>query len=366
MNMKKSLKICGIVILTTALTTGCLQKEEAQPPVIQPEGKEEAKIAPSVQVEERYYRGLAPFKPSETRGSLFRADTLQSYRLDADRLELGLLEIAQEFFPIESHLFSEGQFITRDELNSWLRIKSEKHKLGLNPEESEQRILRHILEHNYTNLKGEVEGIVIGLSLASAYQQKKEDGTSLNLLYSDDELRNHGAKMADLVVERVRKKAPDVPITIALYRLEESNSMVPGNFLSVGKAGKNQMSVDSWKTINEVYFLFPSQALHSYDRELSTLFSRYRQDVQEFYPNFVGIIGIGRFIDDKLVEITFNVTTEFSSKTEVIQLTQFLGGSAVDTFPANVHLNIYLQSVNQARSIFVRPAQGESVMHIYR
>lgn len=363
--VKKSLKKYGIILVTTLLTTGCIQTKQENPETVLPDQKEErVEIAPSVQVEEKYYRGLSPFKPSSTRGSLFMSSTLDNYRLDADRLELGLLEIAQDHFPIDTHLFSEGQFITNEDLSAWLDRKG-KNKLGLNPDESEGRILRHILEHNYTNLEGEVEGIVIGLSLASTYQKKQDDKTT-TLLYTDDELRNFGIEMSAQIAERLRKKAPNIPIVIALYRLEESTSLVPGNFLSYGFVEANQQSVGNWKTIHETYLLFPSQALSNHDRELANQYDTFRQEIEDFYPNYVGVIGVGRFIDEKLVELTFNVSTEFSSKTEVIQLTQFLGGSAIEIFPKDVHMNIYLQSVNQPKSIFVRPVEGDNIIHVYR
>jgi protein involved in sex pheromone biosynthesis len=353
------------ILLLFSLLLGCIPQNETIPEDNALPEEPPSVVAPSVQVEEKYYRGLSPFIPSTTRGSLLTVNTLQNYRLDASRVEFGLLEIAQEHFPIETHLFTEGEYISRDELNKWLRIKSDLNKEGLNPEGSKQRILRHILEHNYTNLKGEKEGVVIALSLASTYQAKQED-QEITLIYTNDELRNHGAKMADELVQRLRKKVPELPIVVALYQLEESNSLVPGSFLSVGLVEKEQNYVSSWKSFNEVFLLFPSQALNLHDYELAVEFSNFRQDVQEFYPNFVGITGKGRFIDEKLVELTLQVTTEFASKTEAIQLTQFLGGTAIERFPSNVHLNIYVQAVNQPQSIFIRPVEGESVMHVYR
>jgi protein involved in sex pheromone biosynthesis len=376
--LKGIIKIISISLTTfliIASLAGCLPKNEEEPEVIEFE-EPSLVIAPSVQVEEKYYRGLLPFETSKTRGSL--QTRLNRYRLDSERLELGLMEIAQDFFPLDTHLFREGQTIDNEDLSAWLKIKSDIDKLGLNPEDSSERILLHLLEHNYRNLKGDsLEGIVIGLSLASTYtvEREVEEGEEKvirteKLHYTADELRNHGARMADLVAERLRSKVNNVPIVVALYQLEEENSLVPGNFLSVGYVEKDQNYISKWTAINETYFLFPSNALARFDSERSTTyyddFNRFGEDVQTYFPNYVGTIGVGRFIDEQLVELTLTVTTEVASKTEVIQLTQFLGGKAVETFPKNAHLNIYVQSVNQAQSIFVRPVDGEPLMHIYR
>lgn len=370
-NWKKymALSICCSLLLF--VLAGCLNKEEK--PVESIEMNDfSSVIAPSVQVAEKYYRGLHPFKASQTRGTLH--SSLAHYRLDADRLELGLLEIAQDYLPIEEHLFREGQIIETNELRQWLRVESETNRLGLNPPDVPQPVLLHVLEHNYWDLKGEsLDAIVLGLSLASTYEVHRQEGEQVEVItmrYTPDELRNFGQVMADKIAERLRTKVANVPIIIALYQLEERQSLVPGNFLSVGYVEKEQTYVSDWKSIDEIYLLFPSNALNRFSEERSLAhaanFAQFKLEAQHFFPNYLGIVGLGRFINEDLVELTLTVTTEFASKTEVIQLTQFLGATAIELFPKHIQLNIYVQAINQPQSIFIRSAEGEAVMHVYR
>lgn len=377
MNVPLSLRVGLIAASMLLLLSGCLpsktntmdQLDIDVPPM---------ESAPTVYVQENYYGGLLPFVASQARGTL---DTyLGNYRLDSDRLELGLLEVAQDYFPTESHLYREGQFITRQEIQSWLRIESDENTLGLNPSDKKERILLHILEHNYWDSKAtSLQGIVIGLSLAPKYtaEQQTGNGTEAHqLYYSDDELRNYGQEMAKKIAERIRLKLKnteysDIPIVFALYRLEEQGNLIPGNFLSSGLVKKGENEVSGWKTINEIYFLFPSSPLTAFEKERSLTnankFSEFKKEVQKFFPNYIGIVGIGRYLDEKLVELTITANTEFGAKTEVIQLTQFMGGQAMEMFPKNTHINIYIQSINEPQAIFVRPADGdEPMMHIYR
>lgn len=364
--------LLSIILLSVLLLSGCLpfmSSDTDNDPLIDPTPGREA---PSVHIEENYYRGLQPFKASTTRGTL--QTYLSGYRLDTERLELGLLEIAQEYFPSDKYLFREGQFIEQRQLVPWLRQQTPENTMGLNPE-GRDRILMHILEHNYLSEEGESPGIVLGLSLASSYFEERvneETGhTSRDMLYyTDDELRTIGAEISDTIAQRLRRNVPEIPIVIALYRLEERNSFVPGNFLSIGKVEPNQLFVSNWKSVNEVFFLFPSSQLASFDQQRGQTnqrdFNELRNKVQDFYPNFVGVVGTGRFIDEELVELTINITTEFASKTEVMQLTQFVGGTAMEIFDENLHLNVYIQAVNDPQAVFVRSANGESMMHIYR
>lgn len=374
MTVWKKYVVTLCIYLSLFFMTGCVQQEEEPTERIGLDDQDAfpSVIAPSVQVAEQYYRGLHPFKPSQTRGTLY--SSLANYRLDADRLELGLLEIAQEYVSIEDHLFREGQIIEPNELREWLRVESETNRLGLNPADLPQPVLLHILEHNYWDVKGEeLKAIVIGLSLASTYEVERREGETaekVTMRYTPDELRNFGQVMADKIAERIRLKVNSVPIIIALYQLEEKNSLVPGNFLSVGYVEREQNYVSQWKTIDELYLLFPSNALTRFSQERSLSYARdfadFKQEVQDFFPNYLGIIGLGRFIDEELVELTLTVTTEFASKTEVIQLTQFLGATAIDLFPEHIQLNIYVQAINKPQAVFIRPAKGEAVMHVYR
>lgn len=349
--------------------TGCfLFEEEPLETVEVPDQR--SVITPTIQVEENYYRSMIPFEASSTRGKLY--SNMKNHRLDADRLELGLLEIAQEHFSPDNYLFREGQLITSREIDNWLRVESEDFPLGLNPADAEGRVLMHIVEHNYTNLKGDsVEGIVLGLSLAPEYQQTivtDDDGEQKQTMaYTKEQLRNHGHRIADQLAERMRQKEPEAPIIIALYHMAERDSLVPGDFLSVGTVKAEQNYVSEWQTINEQYILFPSTLLRDNYRDISAEYNRFLSRARDAFPNYyMGIIGVGRFVDDQLIELSLTVTTEGASKTEVVQLTQFLGGEAIELFDEHVHINIYMQSINEPQAVFVRPAGADPMMHVYR
>lgn len=348
--------ICFVLILSGCLPTGQNQPEEQQdnqdlPPV----------IAPTIDVEENYYGGLSPYKPSQAKGMLY--GNLNNYRLDTERIELGLLEMAQDYFPTDEYLFEDGQTITQNDLQRWLRVNSEENQQGLNPKEEPDRVLLHIVEHNYIDMQGQdLEGMVLALSLISTYT---EPDTGERRYYTDDNLRIMGQDMANQLTEYLRQRI-DVPIIIALYRLEQEGEMVPGNFLSIGNVQRERTEVTDWVTIDETYLLFPSTNLRDHNRELWNNFNRLRDNTQEFFPHHIGMIGVGRFVDEQLVELTINVTSEVSSKSEVIQLTQYLGGEITRLLPENIHLNVYMKTMDQPQSVLVRPIGREPLMHIYR
>ena len=356
-----------LMVLCLFVLTGCFPFEEEEPAEL-PDSEDASVVAPDIEINENYYQGVVPYEPSQTRGRLYSS---VNHRLDADHVELGLLEIAQDYFPVDNHLFREGQLIASSDLDEWLQTKSEDHPDGLNPEDAPGRVLVHILEHNYMDEQGEsLAGIVIGLSLASTYEEiiNEETEETQTMYFGEEELRIYGQAMADQLVQRLRSnpEAEQIPIIVALYQLEQQNELAPGNFLSVGEAIEGSTEITNWKTINEFFLVFPSGPLEEFDPELSHAFSQLRGEVREYFPHNLGLVGTGRFLEGQLVELTLEATAEFASKTEVIQLTQFLGGKAVEIFPEEVHLNLYVQTVQQPQSVFVRKIREEPMMHIYR
>jgi protein involved in sex pheromone biosynthesis len=360
----KQLFIPILLVLVMTLSGCLIQGEKDEGDKIGTAIKQEERVNPTVQVAEDYYAGLAPLKDSPTRNLM--AETLAGNRLDRDRFELGLMELAQNYFSPEEHLFVGGQLISEEEGRQWLAKSSQETPEGLNPPDAPSTVLKQILEHNYYAANGqELKGVVIGLALASTYTETRENNTEQTLYYTADQLRTYGYDMAEKIVERLRAKGAEVPVVVALYQLEEVDAYRPGNFLSVGLAEAGQ-NISGWETINEVYMLFPSQALERLNSQLAKDFNAMVQNVGDFFPRYVGLVGTGRFVDEQLTELELRVTTEFASVAEVIQLTQYVGSEAMETFPEQTYLAIYLSSVNEPRAVFVRSPGQEPMMHFYR
>ena len=363
MSRLKIITVPMILVFILALT-GCLMNQEQSDDGGGPSLEQGERIRPTVQIEERYYAGLAPMQESPTRTLL--AERLAGNRLDRDRFELGLLELAQNYFSTEDHLFAGGQLISEQEGRNWLAQESPTTPEGLNPPDAPSTVLKQILEHNYYASNGqELKGVVVGLALASTYKEQRDNNTEQTLYYTADQLRTYGYAMAEKVVERLRAKGADVPIVVALYQLEEVDTYRPGNFLSVGVAEAGQ-TISNWETINEVYMLFPSQALERLNSELAQSFNTLVQDVDDFFPRYVGLVGTGRFIDEQLSELELKATTEFASIAEVIQLTQFIGAEAMEVFSDEIYLALYVSSINEPKAVFVRPPGQEPIIHFYR
>lgn len=315
-------------------------------------------VSPVIEVSEDYYGSVPPYQENQTRGML--AET--NYRIDFSHLELGLMEIARETFPPSEYFFQEGQQIKREQVEAWLS-RAKANPEGVNPDKGPQ-LLVHVLEHDYlAKGKQQLAGMVLGLSLSPVYQ----DGTEQTKMYSTDELRAKGQQIAAKIVQKVRAENPQIPILVALFQVpDKSSTLVPGHFILTGTVSAAESSVSKWQPIDEEYYLFPSDTVEKKYPQPSLQYDKLMKQTQSYFGEYIGLTGVGRFMGGKLTELTITATAEYDSRTAVLQFTQFAANGINQFIDKDVHVNLYVQSINQPLAIYIRPTSGEPYMHIYR
>lgn len=312
------------------------------------------------------YRTSLPYLASQTKGTTATTNSNYdvSHRLDLTRIELGLLELAQSQFDPDKYLFQEGQVISSDDVEDWLgRYHAEKNRLGLNPENGPNQLI-HILEHDYLKMDSkELSGIAISLAVPSAI--KSSDGKEKSL--TAEEQREKVKILAGKIVERIRAKKVEVPILIAGYSLEVSTSVIPGHFISYAVAGKGDVSIGDWKNIDEHYVLYPGRSSRTErEKEIGAAFTDFQAEVQTFFRQYAGVTGLARFRSDQPFEMTITIRADYSSKTEVIALVQYIAGILPNYFPNEMKINVYIETNGRSEAVYIRPVKGDPFFHLYR
>lgn len=364
---RMSLRIALLVGACALLASGCAPLDLRPKGNLQPE---KAYISPALETTNRFFPGLLPYYPSETRGMLMQGDTLDD--LDISRLEMGLIEIAQQTFSPDNTYFREGQLITREEAREWLSRKSPRHPHGLNPpEETEPRLLVHILEHDYYQVvdrEARLVGMVIGLTLNPTPTVKGPDDQPVTLELTDDALRREGKRFAAAVAERLREKGVrDVPLIFAIYRKETQIPYLPGRFVAVGTADAGKTAIAQWREVHERFVLLPSaERLDGPLLAVNRRFADYQRTIQEFFRGYVAVTGLARFEGEQLLELRIRAVAEYDSRAEAIQTIQFMANRLSDLVDADVHVTITVETVNQPLALYERPAKGEPYLHVFR
>ncbi|MCD8510391.1 MAG: CamS family sex pheromone protein [Bacillus sp. (in: Bacteria)] len=352
-------------------------------------------ITPTIDTPENYYRNVlrdGRYDRSPSRGVV--APSMNN-RIDINQFEIGLMEIAMANFSQDQYYFREGQYLTGDTINSWLRRydpEVTRYMYGLNPplpegdddrESMEERmreaplILSHVMEHNY--LTGSEEegvnlgGVVIGLALKSVYYFRTEDEDGGYHFHEQpldlERVEREGKQMAQEVVSRLRnnENIGDVPITIALYQERRRGAIVPGSFIAMTQLGEGQTTIQNWEQINEHFMFFPSREARSADPNLSSAFSQLNTDVEDFFGRNVGIVGKGRYKNDRIEELTIDFNLQSHGKAEIIALTQFVSGRINSNFASlQVPIYVYFTSINGPESLIVQYPDRDPFIHVYK
>ncbi|TWI56011.1 CamS family sex pheromone protein [Halalkalibacter nanhaiisediminis] len=388
------IKRIGVISLVLLLLAGCfpVSEQEEEQVVEEPTETEEqvVDVVPQITTPDNYYQSVlydGTYLHGQSRGF---GNAVVYNRLDLDQLEMGLQRIAQEYFDPENYFFREGQFITRDELNNWLMRNSENNPEGLNPalgeggtmqerEESQPRYLSHILEHNYL-VEGEdgqlnIGGIVIGLSMNSVYNFRVEDEQGRYYFYetpiSDESLEREGRRIGQEVVERLRSENrengafQDVPIVVALFREQPRESVIPGHFFAKSEATPRS-DLERWQRINERYYLFPSNEATQEARNESDQFQRFKDDVQEFFDTFIGVVGKGRYVDNQIQELSIEIPLRYQGKAEIVALSQYVASQIQQRFQGGYKVSVSITSVaGKTESIIIQNPNEEPFIHVF-
>jgi|SRR5690625_20783 len=365
------LLLCSLLIMT-----GCMNIRK-QEDIVQTdeENETEVSILPSHQLSKSQYKMLLPFRPSAARDAITNQIT---NRVDIDELEDGLRRHSTSVFDPEKYVYEDGQYFTTnqifaliDELNPEIEEKKKKED-QIDEHRKNPRVFSHILEQNYLKRKEdtvELVGVSIGISLKSVYRFTVETGGSY--YYEDipmDEMLEEGKRIAEIVLNNARdiEGLENVPIMIALFREEKQSSPVPGNFVAKTVVGEGERSIGKWEKISEKHVLLSSsQSTGKYSEDYQKVKS-FGEKISQYFPNYVGVIGEGFYIDDQLSSLTIEVPIEFYGRSEIVGFTQYAYGLVKEIFKNHYDLEVIISSSDKTESTIYRAAgEDEPNVHIF-
>ena len=102
-------------------------------------------------------------------------------------------------------------------------------------------------------------------------------------------------------------------------------------------------------------------------RDDVTAFLNFKQDVEEYFPNYNGVIGRAFYIGDQLQDLNITIPIQFYGKTEGIGFTQYVTGLVMEHFPKYLSVSVSVTSVDGPEALIVRKAnETEPFVHIYQ
>ncbi|MFC7062519.1 CamS family sex pheromone protein [Halobacillus seohaensis] len=374
--------LLAMILIVSACTPVYDNTDEVVRETTDEKGDQKA-IIPNYDISDNHYRMILTESSPKISAAQGVTTNQMGNRLDIAEFESGLQRLSKDHYSTSDYYFQPGQFLEYDTLLSWLsRYSEEGNPEGLNPALNEEdaskeefrenpRYISNIVEQDYLVRKEddvvEVAGLTIGISMRSAYNFTAE-GRDFSEDISTSELLTRGKENANTILERLREreKLQNIPIVFAIYEEEDSNAESPGNFLSKAYVDGSDNSVGDWEELNEDYVLFPSNEAEDEHFDDAEVFSDFRAEVSDYFPNFVGMIANGFYVDDELREVKIDIPIQFNSQTEVIGFTQYIYSLVMEMFEDHYSIEVKINSMDQQESLIVKePGQEEPYVHIY-
>lgn len=316
------------------------------------------------------------YQTSNSRGITLNLNSGINIRL----FEQDLMRLSQDTFPTEKFLIQEGQYLSDDIVQSWLRrdsasieeeiaeieaatnfdeaekatrINELQLKRGLNPVEAEAgaertpRYINSILEFDFIQQNDEsqeLKGMSIGLAMNTVdYYQTEIGGPSLKQEIAPEVALEQGKKMANEITKRIRKleELSEIPIFIGIYEQSAKDDLAGGVYVATGVSNNGSTTIQSWNTVNERRIVFP---LEGRDSAEWNAFANFQSEVESFFPNLSGLTGQAHYFGESLEQLTINIMTQFYGKAEMLAFTQYLQQSATTFLPTNIDIEIIVES----------------------
>lgn len=315
------------------------------------------------QLGEGFYRpaldGEGRYQPSTNRGITLNLNSGINIAL----FEKDLMRLSQDIFPTEDYFMQEGQYLSGDLVSDWLGRESEDNPEGLNPptggegDDRSPRYLNSILEFDFFTQTDEglnLSGISIGLAMNSVdYYDAYQFGPTLSQEISSEEVMQEGQRIGDEVVRRIREMEglENLPIYVGIYEQTAQDDLAGGVYVAEGQSLNGATSVQSWDTLNEDRLIYPLEGGNSAE---GNAFANFQSEVESFFPNLSGITGRAHMVDDQLQNLTINIMTQFYGEAEIVGFTQYLKQSATTFLPAEIDVEIIVESPDQTEAFLKR------------
>lgn len=309
------------ILLIMLVLSGCSSKVDG-------ENQNNTTIISSIAGE---YPVAIDYEASSTRN--YHGTYLGSY----DLVEIGskLIEKSKQHFDVKDYILQEGQIITNDRLSNLVMRESTENPAGLNPSSGSEFdigdgtklldpvLVADVVELNF--LENSKDGLAVaGMSVAIVFNQiqRVETATSITMYeIQQDRLYQYATDVGRKLESYLRtlNQVGEIPIYIGLYSTKNVDAAVSGSYFGEGyfisRSGQ-------FKSVNEKWLILPSNEVEEIDPITSTFFAGLKKSLQKFLPESVGVVGKGRYVDNKLEYLKIDIQLVGKTYMEIKATTQ--------------------------------------------
>ncbi|CAM3176515.1 CamS family sex pheromone protein [Sporolactobacillus spathodeae] len=332
------------------------------------------------------YQSIKPQANDQMRGYInYGVDN----RVDIDQLEGGLVNLSKSVYSPSSYVFQSGQYLSTNDIDHILYRKGQEQNEtgrfkgvpGLNPPlgkgnvvtqaQKHPKYLNYVLEQDYLKKQGGkyvLGGVSIAVSLNSVYSDrimdKNKNINPVEVTLNQSQVKAWGKAVAPKILSRIRQVngLSQVPILLTLYMTSAPSSLVPGDFYAQTEVSASSSTISSWKNISDHHVLFPSSTASSNYKADLDKFNLFKDDVQKYFPNFVGVVGKGYYHNGNLSDLQLDVNIQFTDETEVTSFANYVASIVNNRFgfARDIPVHIYITSDSTQEALIERTSSSDN------
>jgi protein involved in sex pheromone biosynthesis len=299
-----------------------------------------------------YYKVYRPYKESADNNYIVGKI---GNKYDLEEVELGLMRISLRYFAAIKHYYQAGQYFTKDKLISLLSTDSLNKTqpkivdgITINP-----KYISYIHEQNYLNKNGVLKGISLGIVLNPYQVYTTSSGASKYAIISEEEIIEYGKQASSQLIDYIRNKLNIVntDIVIGLYVQNNPSSITSGSYKYETLVRGNR--IISFTKVLENQYLLTDNELKNIDLNTYNSFMQLTDTIEK--DNTIpAIIGKGLYINNKLTDINIDVKTSYTSKGEIINLSQTIAEKIPVLFSKEALIEVVIKNDSNVEVIIVK------------
>lgn len=314
---------------------------------------------------EESYSMIVPITVSNTRD--YHAMYLRS-SYDFQNIGTRLMELSKKYFSPTEYYMGEGTIITYDRLLALVKRVSGTYEQGLNPEADalfptgkegvsieNAVIVSDVVEQNYFK-KTETGYDLAGISLSIILNPTHEittNNTTYQVQISEEILYEYGVEMGRKLERYMRTigEVKNLPILITVYVKSTNSSYIPGKMIAKAYFKDRSPSFDK---LNEVWYLFPSDAVSKLDNDNASQFNLLKQSLANFITEDIGVVGYGFYENNQLKKLSIDIEVNAKTYMELMGVIRYSSELLQTFYNTDFDIELEIKTMNVTKAIVLK------------
>lgn len=295
--------------------------------------------------DDEYYKIYTPYK--ERVGS-YSLKTVNSINLE--EAELVLMDLSKEYFDIDKLYYQEGQYLDNEFLKELLVSVNDFEEIKVSNNIIKPNYITAILEQNYLNEEGNLNGISLGILLNPYQSYTNTYGATVYKNVLEEKVIAYAKDKIESILSSIRKKYDlnDIKIMVGLFIQSKPDNYLPGTYREYGITNDNNVN---FKDVDYEYHDLDN--ISDIDSDNYEVYLDLKEKLSSLVSN-IYISSYGLYKNNSMHKMIINITYNSTNRSTVLYLNQVLSKEIIPNFGSNINIKVYIKNNNDITSILFK------------